>query len=84
MDGKGDDKIRVYEEDIEDIKTNINYIHESISDCQANIMQVEESKEDIDFQGLVNSLQHEETKYLLEKVLNLCINQVSRCLSMIR
>ncbi|KAG1668931.1 Kinesin-like protein KIF21A [Nymphon striatum] len=75
LEQKDEDKVRGYEEEIENIKTNVNYIHERITECQANIMQVEESKEDIDIQGLVNSLQHEETRYLLEKILNLSINQ---------
>ncbi|PNF31244.1 hypothetical protein B7P43_G14007, partial [Cryptotermes secundus] len=70
--------IRDLEDQIESMKANIDYIQESIAESQANIMQIEESKENLDtldVAGLAQGLTEMESRYLVEKLYNMTVNQ---------
>ncbi|XP_076346255.1 kinesin-like protein KIF21A isoform X3 [Tachypleus tridentatus] len=80
LDGKGEIVIRDLEDELENLKANIDYVHENISECQTSIMQMEESKEsddvdDLDVNSVLANLQMDEARYLLQKLLNMAINQ---------
>ncbi|XP_054707969.1 kinesin-like protein KIF21A [Uloborus diversus] len=78
MEGKGLAVIAELEDEIESLKANIDYVHENISDCQTGIMQMEEAKEPTDpadIIGSLKSMQFEESQYLIEKIVNMAINQ---------
>ncbi|XP_021939592.1 kinesin-like protein KIF21A isoform X2 [Zootermopsis nevadensis] len=70
--------IRDLEDQIERMKANIDYVQESIAESQANIMQIEESKENLDtldVASLVQGLTEMDSRYLIEKLCNMAINQ---------
>ncbi|PSN35255.1 hypothetical protein C0J52_18156 [Blattella germanica] len=70
--------IRDLEDQIESMKANIDYVQESIAESQQNIMQIEESKDNLDTldtSGLMQGLSDIDSKYLIEKLYNMTINQ---------
>ncbi|KAJ4449291.1 hypothetical protein ANN_00689 [Periplaneta americana] len=70
--------IRDLEDQIESMKANIDYVQESIAESQQNIMQIEDSKENfdtMDVAGVVQGLTEVDSRYLVEKLYNMTINQ---------
>ena len=73
------------DDQMESVRANINYLHDNILECQQNILQMEEAgvpeDEDEDEEDEtkkildVNELGAEESKYLLEKLLTMTVNQ---------
>uniref|UniRef100_T1J740 Kinesin motor domain-containing protein n=1 Tax=Strigamia maritima TaxID=126957 RepID=T1J740_STRMM len=75
-----DTTVRDFEDQIENLKANIDYIQENITECQANIMQMEVPKTEggsdaLDSAVVLSGLGLEETKYLLEKLFLFTLNQ---------
>ncbi|XP_023229479.1 kinesin-like protein KIF21A isoform X3 [Centruroides sculpturatus] len=70
--------IKDIEDQIETLKANIEYLQENISESQSSIVQIEESKDDsdlLDVDSLLSRSQPEEMRYILEKALNMAVNQ---------
>lgn len=70
--------IRDLEDQIESMKANIDYIQESIAESQTSIMQIEDSKDSLDtleVEGLVQGLTEVDSRYLVEKLYNMTVNQ---------
>ncbi|XP_067137573.1 kinesin-like protein KIF21A isoform X2 [Centruroides vittatus] len=78
LEKKDEASLRDLEDQVENLKANIDYIQENISECQSSIVQMEETKDDmdgLDVNNLISNMQLEECKYLLEKLLHMSINQ---------
>lgn len=70
--------IKDIEDQIETLKANIDYLQENISESQSSIVQIEESKDDsdlLDVDNLLSQTLPEEMRYILDKVLNMAVNQ---------
>ena len=80
---KGDSRlVEDLDDQIENLKANVAYLHENIVDCQQNIVQMEqaENPEEIEEEGIqkilnLQDIKLDEAKYLLEKLLNMTISQ---------
>merc|ERR1719483_773044 len=80
---KGDSSlVEDLDDQIENVRANINYLHDNIVECQQNIVQmeqaneVEEDEQDEVLKILdVQEIGIEEAKYLLEKLLSMTVNQ---------
>ena len=82
---KGDSSlVEDMDDQIENIRTNINYLHDNIVECQQNIVQMEQANEieneDDERDEIakivdISDLDFEESKYLLEKLLSMTVNQ---------
>ncbi|XP_064477158.1 kinesin-like protein KIF21A isoform X2 [Ornithodoros turicata] len=78
MNGKDEKYIRDLEDEIENINANLEYLNESIMECQAGILQVEDTKDDVDsldVNDLLDRTDTPNTRYLLEKLLHMAVNQ---------
>ncbi len=67
---------------IENLRTNVNYLHENIVECQQNIMEMEqvENPEEDEEEAVakiinVQDMGLEEARYFLGKLLNMTVNQ---------
>ncbi|GIX84272.1 kinesin-like protein KIF21A [Caerostris extrusa] len=70
--------IEEFDDEIESLKANIEYIHENLSECQSAITGLEEAKEQISPEDIINSLnnmQLEESHYIIEKIVHMAIDQ---------
>ena len=82
---KGDSSlVEDMDDQIENLRTNINYLHDNIVECQQNIVQMEQANEaenedderdEISKIMDISDLDFEESKYLLEKLLSMTVNQ---------
>jgi len=80
---KGDSSlVEDLDDQIENVRANINYLHDNIVECQQNIVQMEQAnevEEDEQEEVLkildVQEIGIEEAKYLLEKLLSMTVNQ---------
>lgn len=70
------------DDQVENVRANINYLHDNIVDCQQNIVQMEqanEAEEDAEDEVAkildVGELGLEEARYLLGKMLNMTVHQ---------
>ena len=80
---KGDSSlVEDLDDQIENVRANINYLHDNIVECQQNIVQMEQANEvEEDEQDEVmkildiQQIGFEESKYLLEKLLGMTVNQ---------
>ena len=80
---KGDSSlVEDMDDQIENLRTNINYLHDNIVECQQNIVQMEQANENEEDERDevakivdVGELDFEESKYLLEKLLSMTVNQ---------
>jgi len=80
---KGDSSlVEDLDDQIENVRANINYLHDNIVECQQNIVQMEQANEvEEDEQDEVlkildiQDIGIEEAKYLLEKLLSMTVNQ---------
>ena len=80
---KGDSSlVEDMDDQIENLRTNINYLHDNIVECQQNIVQMEQANENEEDERDeiakivdINELDYEESKYLLEKLLSMTVNQ---------
>ena len=83
LEEKGDSSlVEDLDDQLENVRANINYLHDNIVECQQNIVQmeqaneVEEDAEDEVAKILdVGELGLEEARYLLEKMLTMTVNQ---------
>ena len=83
LEAKGDSSmVEDLDDQVENVKANINYLHENIVDCQQNIVQMEQAneiEEDAEDEVAkildVGELGLEEARYLLEKMLTMTVNQ---------
>uniref|UniRef100_A0A8B9JVR2 Kinesin-like protein KIF21A n=1 Tax=Astyanax mexicanus TaxID=7994 RepID=A0A8B9JVR2_ASTMX len=67
-----------FNEEMESLTANIDYINDSIADCQANIMQMEEAKEEgdaVDVSAVISSCTLSEARFLLDHFLSMAINK---------
>ncbi|XP_061523776.1 kinesin-like protein KIF21A isoform X3 [Phycodurus eques] len=67
-----------FNEELESLGANIDYINDSIADCQANIMQIEEAKEEgdtVDVTAVVSSCNLSEARFLLDHFVTMAINK---------
>ncbi|GFS39246.1 kinesin-like protein KIF21A [Trichonephila inaurata madagascariensis] len=70
--------IEEFDDEIESLKANIEYIHENLSECQSAITGLEEAKEQISPEDIINTLnnmQLEESYYIIEKIVHMAIDQ---------
>jgi len=80
---KGDSSlVEDLDDQIENVRANISYLHDNIVECQQNIVQMEQAnevEEDEQEEVLkildVQEIGIEEAKYLLEKLLSMTVNQ---------
>ena len=80
---KGDSSlVEDMDDQIENLRANINYLHDNIVECQQNIVQMEQANENEEDERDevakiidISELDHEESKYLLEKLLSMTVNQ---------
>ncbi|XP_061815741.1 kinesin-like protein KIF21A isoform X2 [Nerophis lumbriciformis] len=67
-----------WNEELESLSANIDYINDSIADCQANIMQMEEAKEEgdtVDVTAAISSCNVSEARFLLDHFMTMAINK---------
>ncbi|XP_057711705.1 kinesin-like protein KIF21A isoform X2 [Corythoichthys intestinalis] len=67
-----------FNEELESLGANIDYINDGIADCQANIMQMEEAKEEgdtVDLTAVVSSCSLSEARFLLDHFMTMAINK---------
>ncbi|CAL1278544.1 unnamed protein product [Larinioides sclopetarius] len=70
--------IEEFDDEIESLRANIEYIHENLSECQSAITGLEEAKEHIspeDIINILNNMQLEESHYIIEKIVHMAIDQ---------
>ncbi|GBM91794.1 Kinesin-like protein KIF21A [Araneus ventricosus] len=70
--------IEEFDDEIESLRANIEYIHENLSECQSAITGLEEAKEHISPEDIINTLnnmQLEESHYIIEKIVHMAIDQ---------
>merc|ERR1712173_252972 len=80
---KGDSSlVEDLDDQLENVRANINYLHDNIVECQQNIVQMEQANENEEDERDevakivdVGELDFEESKYLLEKLLSMTANQ---------
>ena len=80
---KGDSSlVEDMDDQIENLRANINYLHDNIVECQQNIVQMEQANENEEDERDeiakivdIGELDFEESKYLLEKILSMTVNQ---------
>ena len=80
---KGDSSlVEDMDDQIENLRANINYLHDNIVECQQNIVQMEQANENEEDERDeiakivdIAELGGEESKYLLEKLLCMTVNQ---------
>uniref|UniRef100_A0A4W5QZ80 Kinesin family member 21A n=1 Tax=Hucho hucho TaxID=62062 RepID=A0A4W5QZ80_9TELE len=73
-----DRSIQSFNEEMDALAANIDYINDSIADCQANIMQMEEAKEEgdtVDVTAVISSCNLSEARFLLDHFLHMAINK---------
>merc|ERR1719410_1249436 len=83
LEEKGDSSlVEDLDDQLENVRANINYLHDNIVECQQNIVQMEQANEvEEDEQDEVlkildiQDIGIEEAKYLLEKLLSMTVNQ---------
>ena len=64
------------------LDANITYVQDNINECQSNIMGMEETKDEgQEPTALIEHVTFEESKYLLEHLINYIIHKVSNSLS---
>ncbi|XP_041752704.1 kinesin-like protein KIF21A isoform X2 [Coregonus clupeaformis] len=73
-----DRSIQSFNEEMDALAANIDYINDSIAECQANIMQMEEAKEEgdtVDVTVVISSCNLSEARFLLDHFLHMAINK---------
>ncbi|GIY67621.1 hypothetical protein CDAR_553622 [Caerostris darwini] len=83
LEGKSSEIIQSYDDDIETLKSTVDYCQENITECQTTIVQMEEAKDEIDLldvEKFVSNIGVLESKYLLGKLINMAINQTFQVL----
>ncbi|CAB1317026.1 unnamed protein product, partial [Coregonus sp. 'balchen'] len=73
-----DRSIQSFNEEMDALAANIDYINDSIAECQANIMQMEEAKEEgdtVDVTAVISSCNLSEARFLLDHFLHMAINK---------
>merc|ERR1719414_2148146 len=83
LEEKGDSSlVEDLDDQLENVRANINYLHDNIVECQQNIVQMEQANENEEDERDevakiidISELDHEESKYLLEKLLSMTVNQ---------